>query len=83
MARTFRGAPIKSKDGITQIVNWKKMITQSRQVAKRLGHAPSARPWDFKRAQPLAIVRKVGKLAVAETIADTNLLSPSWFQPWR
>jgi len=44
----FRDAPIKSKDGITQIVNWKKMITQSRQVLKQLRHASSAPPWDFK-----------------------------------
>jgi hypothetical protein len=46
----FRGTPIKSKDGITQIANWKKMVTQSRQVAKRLSHASSAPPWDFKGA---------------------------------
>jgi hypothetical protein len=47
----FRGEPIKSKDGITQIVKeLEEEITQSRQSAKRCRGYLDTPPWDFKRA---------------------------------
>jgi hypothetical protein len=47
----LRGVPIKPKEGITQIVKeWKKMITQSREVAKTRRDSSTPSPWDFKGA---------------------------------